>query len=457
LRAIPLAGLGRPSGLARSGSAEVEKPEEDGENEIPPEVADLFDTLRDEALRRLDEFGPIHLFSLCWAYSTARLLDDNLQQRITGAALRLGQKRDREGRPKQVEEAGQPEELDRREEAEDNVPRIVQQTDHWMALYKPPNWMVNVDSKEAAKAASVAPFEDDEDDGDGEEEAVAAEFASEEQRRRPKLHTWIRHNLAGSFPICSDPLEAFGLLHRLDAQTSGLLLCAKTYVGAYWLRLQWCSYAVDKEYICLVHGWVDRKEREIHKRIRVDKKKAPNSRKTVSTHCTVGASGKPSYTELFTLAHLTRPGEDSSHEETESQQASDSKYSLVVLKLHTGRTHQIRVHMQSIGHPLVTDAKYADNFYAADRTWCPRNFLHTYRLGFDDVPALPGQKGDSSGDGADNSGLVELRTALPADLRATLAALQPVDDVSAGHHATWLTTDTSKMVPFDEYVPEVGA
>ena len=46
------------------------------------EVADLFDTLRGEALRRLDEFGPIHLFSLCWAYSTARLLDDDLQKQV---------------------------------------------------------------------------------------------------------------------------------------------------------------------------------------------------------------------------------------------------------------------------------------------------------------------------------------------------------------------------------------
>merc|ERR550525_1078293 len=121
-------------------------------------------------------------------------------------------------------------------------------------------------------------------------------------------------------------------MHRLDMQTSGLLVCAKSYAGAYWLRLQWCSYLVDKEYVCLVHGWVDRSVREIHKRIRVDKKKAPNSRRTVSTRCSVGASGKPSYTEVFTLAHLTRVAIDRSKVEYDPE---PQRYSLVALKLHT--------------------------------------------------------------------------------------------------------------------------
>merc|ERR1712224_277856 len=67
-------------------------------------------------------------------------------------------------------------------------------------------------------------------------------------------------------------------------------------------------------------------------------------------------------------------------------EACKEKYSLVALKLHTGRTHQIRVHMLSIGHPLVSDVKYAKDNFSADCTWCPRNFLHTYHLHFLDVP-----------------------------------------------------------------------
>lgn len=305
-----------------------------------------------------------------------------------------------------------------------------------MALYKPPYWQVSVDAKEATKAAernaAVANFADD-DNGDGEEEEIPAYW----QTKKLRLDTWVRKTFGARHAIYADPIEAHGLLHRLDAHTSGLIMCAKSYVGAYWLRLQWCSYLVDKEYVCLVHGWVPRDIREIHKRIRVDKKKAPNSRRTISTICTVGANGKPSFTEVCTLAHLIRPA-----------LGQPERYSLVVLKLHTGRTHQIRVHMQSIGHPLVTDSKYAAEYLAEDETWCPRNFLHTYHIGFDDVPANFGADDAISGEP------VELFCPLPADMRAVLTALRPVDEASSGHFADWLSGDSSRLRLFSDYAPE---
>merc|ERR1712217_373761 len=111
---------------------------------------------------------------------------------------------------------------------------------------------------------------------------------------------------------------------------------------------------------------------------------------------------------VATLAHLTRPA-----------LGQVERYSLVALKLHTGRTHQIRVHMLSIGHPLVTDVKYAESRYADDQAWCPRNFLHTYHLGFDDVPKA---QGDASGNQP-----VDILCPLPSDLRAVLGKLRPVD------------------------------
>eukprot|EP00971_Amphidinium_carterae_P173295 3435612-Amphidinium_carterae.1 len=243
-----------------------------------------------------------------------------------------------------------------------------------MALYKPPFWQVNVDSKEAQRNAST-PFEDD-DGGDNEDDVHG------DGKPRLRLQGWMRQNFGGLHPIATDSLEAFGLMHRLDAQTSGVLLAAKSYVGAYWIRLQWCSYDVSKEYICVAHGWVPRNVTEVHKRIRVDKKKAENSRRTISTHCSVSDSGKPSYTEVCTLAHLKQVANGDAEED-----ASEQRYSLVAIKLHTGRTHQIRVHMLSIGHPLVCDVKYAEDKFPADRTWCTRNFLHTYSLSFSDVPA----------------------------------------------------------------------
>lgn len=386
------------------------------EAEIPPEVSELFETLRGEALRRLDDFQPIHLFSLCWAYSTARLLDQELQRNITKAALRLGRAKD----ATQAAQAKVEEEQSIDEDAgESETPRVVKATEHWMAIMKPAHWQVSVDAKEASRMANASPFEEDED--------------NEEEPEKPKVQAWIHKHMSQKYPICTDATEAFGLLHRLDAQTSGVLVCARSYEGAYWLRLQWCQYAVDKEYVCVVHGWVDRSEREIHKRIRVEKRKAPNSRRTVSTFCTVGPNGKPSFTELYTLSHLKHP---------ETQEP----YSLVVLKLHTGRTHQIRVHMLSIGHPLVTDSKYAEERLASDRSWCPRNFLHTYRLAFRDVPS--DQELEEHGFGE----VQELVTPLPNDLTQTLQSLEPVDEISRKHWEDWCAGEVSHLQAFEKYL-----
>jgi len=316
-------------------------------------------------------------------------------------------------------------------------PYIAAEGQHWMALYKPPGWRVAVDSKEATKAAErnavVAAFADDDD---GAAEGDDSNTQAPQQTRRMKLDVWVRQKFGSRSAIYGDPIEAHGLLHRLDEQTSGLIMCAKSYVGAYWLRLQWCSYLVDKEYVCLVHGWVPRSIREIHKRIRVDKKKAPNSRRTISTICTVGANGKPSFTEVCTLAHLTRPTGGSSE-----------RYSLVVLKLHTGRTHQIRVHMQSIGHPLVCDPKYAKDKYDEDEQWCPRNFLHTFHVGFDDVPVREGE-------GEATSSPVELLCPLPGDLLSVLSTLRPVDGASTEPYQDWLSGERSRLRLFADYAPD---
>jgi len=319
---------------------------------------------------------------------------------------------------------------------------VLMEGDHWVALYKPPYWQVNVDAKEAAKAAErsadIAPFDDEDDEGDAED-AAPAQLSAPRPGGPQSMRTWIRQQLASQYPVCTDAIEAYGLLHRLDVQTSGVLLAAKTYVGAYWLRLQWCSYLVDKEYVCLVHGWVPRDVREIHTRIRVDKKKAPNSRRTISTLCTVGANGKPSFTEVATLAHLVRPALGQSE-----------RYSLVVLKLHTGRTHQIRVHMQSIGHPLVTDKKYGEATHFQDSMWCPRNFLHTYHLGFDEVPP-------ASGAAEEAPEPVDILCPLPTDLRGVLAGLRPVDERSRPFFEDWCTGEAARLRAFEEYAGEPRA
>lgn len=410
--------------------------------QIPHEVSELFKTLREEALRRLHEFSPIHLFSLTWAYSTARLLDEDLLRRVTNAAIRIGRERDSQQHRRKHKRRGQEpancaiESIQRGRFFQPEQPSIIGEGAHWLALYKPPFWQVSADAKEAAKAAEVAPFQDDADDDE----------VFDAHARKPKMQLWTRHNFSKHHPICNDKIEAFGLMHRLDVQTSGIILCAKTYVGAYWLRLQWCSYVVDKEYVCVVHGWVDRSVREINQRIRVDKKKARHGRKTIYTNCTVSKDGKPSYTELHTLAHLTKDAEATS--ESADKDGVPERYSLVVVKLHTGRTHQIRVHMKWLGHPLVSDNKYARKHFADDTKWCHRNFLHTYHLSFEDIPAHAVAEDLTA---EDTTSLVDVYCPIPEDLCRALARLKPVGKESEHLYKAWLSSDSEKLSPFKTY------
>jgi len=235
---------------------------------------------------------------------------------------------------------------------------------HWFALYKPPFWEVSV---------TTSPHLEDDEAADEEDDRLLTN-----SRRQMKMQDWTRQHLEAHYPICKDASSGFGVMHRLDVQTSGVLLCAKSYVGAQWFKMQWCSHGVIKEYICLTHGWVVIRVTEVRKRI---VKEVEKSNGKMSIHCFVSDSGKPAYTEVATLAHLIGSASSESGSEVGEEQ-----YSLVALKLHTGRTHQIRVHMHALGHPLVCDIKYAAEHFPTDCTWSARNFLHSYHLGCRDVP-----------------------------------------------------------------------
>lgn len=463
------------------------KLQDHSDEEMLPEIKDLFNTLRGEALRRLDEFAPIHLFSFAWAYSTSGLYDDELRKQVTDAAIRLGQKLDvdpprrftkrrkkqatKDARRKNIE--GKDNKATRREtQGKDRKraqrswpktgperraqPKVLGEREHWLAFYKPPYWVCAAESLRGVNRGTAMPFEDRVDDD---------EEVFDGQAKRPQMHHWVRHHFANRYPICNDGLDAFGLLHRLDAQTSGILLCAKSYVGYYWLRLQWCSYVVEKEYVCLVHGWVDRDIREVNQRIKVVKRKLSRGHNR-SNHGVVSEAGKPSYTELYTLAHLIRkPKEDlrtimmqfseESSNPSKEQPVQKERYSLVGVKLHTGRTHQIRVHMHWLGHPPVCDIKYTPKQFPSDRTWCPRNFLHAYRVSVEDVPSRAGKHGkEAGGQSAGGNGaakMVEIYCPLPEDLCSALAHLEPADEDSKSSYETWTSGDSRKLRRFDDY------
>ncbi|MBN1631973.1 MAG: RluA family pseudouridine synthase [Thermoleophilia bacterium] len=160
------------------------------------------------------------------------------------------------------------------------------------------------------------------------------------------VHALLGHGLAGG--------DSFrpGVVHRLDKDTSGLLVVAKSGEVHRRLVATMKERAVDRRYLALVHGGFASDSGTIE---------APVGRDPVRrTSMTVGGVGARDARTHFRV--LERLGD----------------FSLVEARLETGRTHQIRVHFLAIGHPVVGDPVYARR----DAVGLGRQFLHSYRLSF---------------------------------------------------------------------------
>ncbi|MDR3481729.1 MAG: RluA family pseudouridine synthase [Burkholderiaceae bacterium] len=147
-----------------------------------------------------------------------------------------------------------------------------------------------------------------------------------------------------------------GIVHRLDKDTSGLMVVAKTLIAQTDLVRQLQARTVKREYLALVWGTP-----RIAGKVEASMGRHPRDR--IKMAVSENASAKPALTQYERLATGLLDGK---------------AVSLVRCKLETGRTHQIRVHMQSLGFPLVGDALYGKQHLAA---FFPRQALHAYRLG----------------------------------------------------------------------------
>ena len=175
---------------------------------------------------------------------------------------------------------------------------------------------------------------------------------------QPVIQTWLRENL--KYLLVGDRDRRDGIVHRLDKETSGLLVVAKTITAFENLQSQFKERKVAKTYIALAHGEVIPKEGKIEASVG----RLPWRRQRFG----VLPGGREAITNYKVLKTLSKDNE---------------KFSLVELYPKTGRTHQIRIHLKFIGHPIV-----GDNFYAGrktsrdDRLWCPRLFLHAAKISF---------------------------------------------------------------------------
>ena len=191
-----------------------------------------------------------------------------------------------------------------------------------------------------------------------------------EQRKKVKgKRQKAKHPIFSSFFLLPSSFASrSGIVHRLDKETSGCLIIAKTPEVFAELQRQFKAREVKKEYLALVHDRVGPKQGSIKvplARSRFDRQKF-----------TVSAGGRMSETSYKILQTFEGPT-------LSTQGRTLSKFTLLRLFPKTGRTHQIRVHLKYFGHPIVADDKYAGEDRAReDRKWCPRMFLHAAKISF---------------------------------------------------------------------------
>lgn len=332
------------------------------------------------------------------------------------------------------------------EQAGEERPRVLCNQGPLCVLWKPPGWTVSVQTTEAGAGTWT--------DGEGDREESTATGSSstsastgsqttlsEAERRSgrgrgtaERLQDWLVQQFGATYKIVHDSGVSHGLLNRLDRETSGAVLWASSYSGFYAAQLQLAIQHFCKEYVCLCHGHVAAvpgfcfegrlmptappggRLLEPPPAAATDAVAAPTTI-GAGTATTVDARGQVSRTEVLAVGHLWGPG--------------GCAVSLVEVRLHTGRRHQIRAHLSHEGHLLVGDPLYGAT--AADCDYLnrgrsfklsPRLFLHASRLALHS-----GRHGGHT---------LAADVPLPADLRGALAALEPASSSAAALRTRWL-------------------
>lgn len=230
-----------------------------------------------------------------------------------------------------------------------NTPKVLLDNKDFMVIDKPAGWIVN-DAKTA--------------------------------KGQPIIQGWLNKF---DYPIAKSHDLRAGIVHRLDKETSGCLIIAKTEKAFYALQAEFKDRVVKKRYVALVHGTPEPDHGEVNAPIG----RLPWRRDRFG----VLAEGRDAKTNYKVIIKY-------------------KDYSLVEFSPYTGRTHQIRVHAKYLGTPVVSDIFYAGRKTARkDRAFCPRLFLHAKYINF-----LDPESGDR----------VEVESPLPQELKKALSSLEKV-------------------------------
>lgn len=235
--------------------------------------------------------------------------------------------------------------------------------------------------------------------------------ATDDQRNRGTLVNALLHHFASLSAVGGETRP--GIVHRLDKETSGLIVVAKNDDAHRRLSAQFARREVKKTYLALVHGWLKKDSGTIASSISRDRVR----RTRMTTRHPGGREALSHYRVARRIDTLF------------------GKFTLIGVKIETGRTHQIRVHLASLGHPVVGDtlygapreirtplfAKTGRKGEATGALSLSRNFLHATQLEL--AHPRTGER-------------ISLKSALPDKLNTFLAALESADPGKVSRKST---------------------
>ncbi len=210
------------------------------------------------------------------------------------------------------------------------IPTIVSETDDYIILHKPAGLLVH--------------------EGAGEQEST--------------LVDWLVKKYPAITKIGEDPVRP-GIVHRLDREVSGLMVVAKTQDMFDHLKKQFQDRTINKEYTALVNGRPAKEEDEI--KFNIDRSETTDFKMAAIPTSPKEERGRHAVTEFEVTKRFV-------------------KYTLLTVHPRTGRTHQIRVHLNAYGLPIVGDLVYCPTkMRAKNRLLSSRIFLQSTKLGFSDL------------------------------------------------------------------------
>jgi 23S rRNA pseudouridine1911/1915/1917 synthase len=233
-----------------------------------------------------------------------------------------------------------------------NDPKVIFENDDFVVIDKPAGLMVHAARISAAKIKRNKVIE---------------------RSQEPTLTDWLVAHWPAMATVGDDPVLRPGIVHRLDKGTSGVMIVAKTQASFEKLKKLFQSHEMKKTYTALVVGIPKEEKGIIDRPIGIK-----NGTLKRSIHAATMA--KPAVTEYEVKKKYQRA-------DAESQEKS---FSLLEVHPKTGRTHQIRVHLASIGHPIVGDPLYGSRHKALKNDEdalfvdAPRLMLHAQALEFAD-------------------------------------------------------------------------